>query len=200
VFERFSESARRVIVLAHDEARILRHSYIGTEHILLGLLREEEGLGARVLLSLDVSLEAVRARVVRTMGTGEEAAEGQIPFTPRAVRALEGAHRTALGFGDDPIETEHLLLGLLKSQGVGTKVLEDIGVTADAVHERMVAMIHQSGSLTSPADMGPPRSRAVRLLLDQAAREAAREGASEVELRHVRRALERESPPPDDSP
>src|SRR5215212_2456884 len=89
MFERFTERARQVVVLAQEEARILKHNYIGTEHILLGLLREEEGLAARVLESLDITVERVRAQVVRIVGSGEEVTSGQIPFTPRAKKVLE---------------------------------------------------------------------------------------------------------------
>ena len=96
MFERFTERARQVVVLAQEEARILKHNYIGTEHILLGLLREEEGLAARVLESLDITVERVRAQVVRIVGSGEEVTSGQIPFTPRAKKVLELALREAL--------------------------------------------------------------------------------------------------------
>jgi ATP-dependent Clp protease ATP-binding subunit ClpC len=96
VFERFTERARQVVVLAQEEARTLKHNYIGTEHLLLGLLREEQGIPARVLESLDVTVERVRAQVVRTVGAGEEVTDGQIPFTPRAKKVLELALREAL--------------------------------------------------------------------------------------------------------
>ena len=99
MFERFTERARHVVVLAQEEARILKHNYIGTEHILLGLLREEEGLGARVLDALNITVEPVRAQVVRIVGSGEEATSGQIPFTPRTKKVLEMAPREALSFG-----------------------------------------------------------------------------------------------------
>ena len=99
MFERFTERARQVVVLAQEEARTLKHNYIGTEHILLGLLREEEGLAARVLESLDITVERVRAQVVRIVGSGEEVTSGQIPFTPRAKKVLELALREALSLG-----------------------------------------------------------------------------------------------------
>src|SRR5215203_1447608 len=110
MFERFTERARQVVVLAQEEARTLKHNYIGTEHILLGLLREEEGLAARVLESLDITVERVRAQVVRIVGSGEEVTSGQIPFTPRAKKVLELALREALSLGHNYIGTEHILL------------------------------------------------------------------------------------------
>src|SRR6187200_1404821 len=111
MFERFTERARQVVVLAQEEARTLKHNYIGTEHILLGLLREEEGLAARVLESLDITVERVRAQVVRIVGSGEEVTSGQIPFTPRAKKVLELALREALSLGHNYIGTDHILLG-----------------------------------------------------------------------------------------
>ena len=119
MFERFTERARQVVVLAQEEARILKHNYIGTEHILLGLLREKEGLAARVLESLDITVERVRAQVVRIVGSGEEVTSGQIPFTPRAKKVLELALREALSLGHNYIGTEHILLGLVReNEGV----------------------------------------------------------------------------------
>src|SRR3954467_5390074 len=114
MFERFTERARQVVVLAQEEARSLRHNYIGTEHLLLGLLREEEGLAARVLESFDVTIEEVRAQVARIVGQGDDVATGQIPFTPRAKKSLDLALREALALGHNHIGTEHLLLGLVR--------------------------------------------------------------------------------------
>src|SRR5689334_22145441 len=108
VFERFTERARQVVALAQDEARLLAHNYIGTEHVLLGLLREEEGIAARALERLGVELEAVRDQVGRIVGTGEEATGGQIPFTPRAKKVLELAMRETTTLGHDHIGTEHI--------------------------------------------------------------------------------------------
>src|ERR687889_572717 len=138
MFERFTERARQVVVLAQEEARTLKHNYIGTEHILLGLLREEEGLAARVLESLDITVERVRAQVVRIVGSGEEVTSGQIPFTPRAKKVLELALREALSLGHNYIGTEHILLGLVRenegvaagAQGEGkksSKLLDQFG-------------------------------------------------------------------------
>src|SRR5436309_2690315 len=126
MFERFTERARQVVVLAQEEARTLKHNYIGTEHILLGLLREEEGLAARVLESLDITVERVRAQVVRIVGSGEEVTSGQIPFTPRAKKVLELALREALSLGHNYIGTEHILLGLVReNEGVAARILLD---------------------------------------------------------------------------
>jgi ATP-dependent Clp protease ATP-binding subunit ClpA len=115
-----------VVVLAQDEARALRHNYIGTEHILLGLLREEEGIAARVLESLEISVEEVRAQVAQIVGQGDEVTRGQIPFTPRAKKALDLSLREALQLGHNYIGTEHILLGLLREgEGVAVRVLMD---------------------------------------------------------------------------
>ena len=131
MFERFTERARQVVVLAQEEARTLKHNYIGTEHILLGLLREEEGLAARVLESLDITVERVRAQVVRIVGSGEEVTSGQIPFTPRAKKVLELALREALSLGHNYIGTEHVLLALVRGDGAAHDVLVGRGVRLD---------------------------------------------------------------------
>jgi ATP-dependent Clp protease ATP-binding subunit ClpC len=112
VFERFTERARQVVVLAQDEARALKHDYIGTEHLLLGILREEHGAGGRVLEALGVRAVEARSQVVRIVGEGHEVRTGQIPFTAHAKRALELALREALSLGHNSIGTEHVLLGL----------------------------------------------------------------------------------------
>jgi ATP-dependent Clp protease ATP-binding subunit ClpC len=112
MFERFTPRARQVVVVAEDEARRLKHNYIGTEHLLLGLIREEEGMAARVLESFDVTVEEVRSQVSRIVGHGDELASGPIPFTPRVQKILDLALREALSLGHNYIGTEHLLLGL----------------------------------------------------------------------------------------
>jgi ATP-dependent Clp protease ATP-binding subunit ClpA len=138
MFERFTERARQVVVLAQEEARTLKHSYIGTEHILLGLLREEEGLAARVLESLDITVERVRAQVVRIVGSGEEVTSGQIPFTPRAKKVLELALREALNLGHDYIGTEHILLGLLdENTGVAARILVDFEADSEKIRNEV---------------------------------------------------------------
>src|SRR3984957_18214402 len=112
MFERFTEQARQVVVLAQEEARTLKHDYIGTEHILLGLLREEDGVAARVLTDLRLPVERARGQVVRIVGSGQNVTSGQIPFQPRAKKVLELALREALSLRHDYIGTEHILLGL----------------------------------------------------------------------------------------
>jgi ATP-dependent Clp protease ATP-binding subunit ClpA len=140
VFERFTESARQVIVLAQDEARALAHDYIGTEHILLGLLREESGLAAAVLGSLDISFEGVRAQVERIVGKGDAVVTGEIPLTPRAKKTLDLALGEALSLGHDSVGTEHILLGLGdEREGVAFSILRHFGADADTIRNRVIA-------------------------------------------------------------
>jgi ATP-dependent Clp protease ATP-binding subunit ClpA len=142
VFQRFTERARQVVVLAQDEARTLKHNYIGTEHILLGLLREEEGLAARVLESLDIAVEEVRAQVARIVGQGDEVTSGQIPFTPRAKRVLELALREAHELGHNYIGTEHILLGLVReNEAVAAKILLDLNADAEKIRNEIIRML-----------------------------------------------------------
>jgi ATP-dependent Clp protease ATP-binding subunit ClpC len=142
VFERFTERARQVVVLAQDEARQLRHNYIGTEHLLLGLLREQEGVGARVLESLGVTLDEVQAQTRRIVGQGDEVATGQIPFTPRAKKALELALREEQSLGHDYIGTEHLLLALARlDDGVAARILLDAGVDAETIRREVIRVL-----------------------------------------------------------
>jgi hypothetical protein len=151
MFERFTERARQVVVLAQDEARGLKHNYIGTEHLLLGLLREEEGLAARVLESLDVTVEEVRAQVARIVGQGDEATTGQIPFTPRAKKVLDLSLREAKSLGHNYIGTEHILLGLVReNEGVAARILLDFDADAVTVREQILGM------LAGPGTVGPP--------------------------------------------
>jgi ATP-dependent Clp protease ATP-binding subunit ClpA len=146
LFERFTERARQVVVLAQDEARHLRHNYIGTEHLLLGLLREEEGLAARVLDSLDVTLDGVRAQVARIVGQGDEVTTGQIPFTPHAKKVLELALREALALGHNYIGTEHVLLGLVReNKGVAARILLDFDADAEQVRNEIIRMLSGPG-------------------------------------------------------
>jgi ATP-dependent Clp protease ATP-binding subunit ClpC len=147
VFERFTERAKQVVVLAQDEARALKHNYIGTEHILLGLLREEEGLAARVLESLDITVEEVREQVKRLVGQGdEEIVTGQIPFTPRAKKVLELALREALSLGHNYIGTEHVLLGIVREdQGVAARILLDFDADAEKIRDETIRMLSGPG-------------------------------------------------------
>src|SRR6202161_659621 len=147
MFERFTERARQVVVLAQEEARTLKHNYIGTEHILLGLLREEEGLAARVLESLDITVEHVRAQVVRIVGSGEEVTSGQMPFTPRAKKVLALALREALSLGHNYIGTEHILLGLVReNEGVAARILLDFDADSEKIRNEVIRMLSGPGS------------------------------------------------------
>jgi hypothetical protein len=164
VFERFTERARQAVVLAQDEARVLKHNYIGTEHLLLGLLREEEGVAARVLDSLDVTLVEVRAQVTRVVGEGDEVVTGQIPFTPRAKKVLELGLREALSLGHNYIGTEHVLLGLIReNEGVAARILLEFDADADKIRDQIIRML--SGASYRPpeapsdtSEAPPPRS------------------------------------------
>jgi Clp amino terminal domain, pathogenicity island component len=145
MFERFTDRARRVLVLAQEEARLLDHNFIGTEHILLGLVRESDGVAARALALLDIRLEVVRDKVQETIGPAATAQTGSPPFTPRAKRVMEFSLREALQLGHNYIGTEHLLLGLVREgEGVAAQVL--IGLGADLTHLRQQVLLLVSGS------------------------------------------------------
>jgi ATP-dependent Clp protease ATP-binding subunit ClpA len=134
MFERFTDQARRVVVLAQDEARLLGHGYIGTEHILLGLLAEGEGLAFQALASLDISLDAAREQVAEIIGEGSGQPSGHIPFTPRTKKVLELSLREAQRLGDSYIGTEHILLGMAREgEGVGAQVMDRLGAGKDRV-------------------------------------------------------------------
>jgi hypothetical protein len=155
MFERFSDRARRVVVLAQEEARLLKHNYIGTEHILLGLIHEGEGVAAHALESLDVSLEAVRYEVEEIIGHGGQAPSGHIPFTPRSKKVLELSLREALQLGHAYIGTEHILLGLIREgEGVAAQVLTKLGAELGAVRQRVIELVHVGGF----EDDRPPRA------------------------------------------
>jgi ATP-dependent Clp protease ATP-binding subunit ClpC len=147
VFARFTERARQVVVLAQDEARLLRHDFIGTEHLLLGTLREEEGIAARALDELGVTLAAVREQVREIVGQGEEdRTAGMIPFTPRAKKTLECALREAVGMQHSYIGTEHILLGLVRvEEGVAAKILAGFGVELEAVRSQVIRLLSNIG-------------------------------------------------------
>ncbi len=142
MFERFTHRARQAMVLAQEEARHFNHNYIGTEHLLLGLLRLDEGLASRVLTSLNVSVEAVREQVGSIVGYGEEEMGAQAPFTPRSKKVLELALREAMRLEHNYIGTEHLLLGLVReSEGVANQVLSNLGVERDEIRAKLAGML-----------------------------------------------------------
>src|SRR6201982_3439467 len=178
MFERFTERARQVVVLAQEEARTLKHNYIGTEHILLGLLREEEGLAARVLESLDITVERVRAQVVRIVGSGEEVTSGQIPFTPRAKKVLELALREALSLGHNYIGTEHILLGLVReNEGVAARILLDFDADSEKIRNEVIRMLSGPGGRRQGQGAGTGQSgegKKSSKLLDQFGRNLTR--------------------------
>ena len=173
MFERFTERARQVVVLAQEEARTLKHNYIGTEHILLGLLREEEGLAARVLEGLEITVEEVRSQVIRIVGAGEEVTSGQIPFTPRAKKVLELALREALSLGHNYIGTEHILLGLVReNEGVAARILADFDADSEKIRNEIIRMLsgpsgRQRGQGATQGGGGPAGEKKSSKLLDQ---------------------------------
>jgi len=178
LFERFTERARQVVVLAQDEARALKHNYIGTEHILLGLLREEEGLAARVLESLDITVEEVRAQIARIVGQGDEVTTGQIPFTPRAKKVLELALREALSLGHNYIGTEHILLGLVReNEGVAARILLDFDADAEKIRNEIIRMLSGPGRRQQGGGQGPGEKTKSSKLLDQFGRNLTRQAA-----------------------
>ena len=146
MFERFTDRARRVVVLAQEEARMLNHNYIGTEHILLGLIHEGEGVAAKSLENLGISLDAVREQVQEIIGQGQQAPSGHIPFTPRAKKVLELSLREALQLGHNYIGTEHILLALLELED-GTGVLAGLGVDKATAEANITAAV-----AAAPAD------------------------------------------------
>ena len=185
MFERFTERARQVVVLAQDEARALKHNYIGTEHILLGLLRENDGLAAQALQSIGLWLDRARAAVVAGEG-GSEAIDGQIPFTPDAKRLLERSLREAVRMSHNYIGTEHLLLGLLRlEESVGYKVLVDLGVDTEELRGLVIALIEER-----PERRHLPHDPEVVAVLGRATDLAVEEGADRVEVKHLRKALD----------
>ncbi len=202
MFERFTDRARRVVVLAQEEARMLNHNYIGTEHILLGLIHEGEGVAAKALESLGISLEAVRAQVEEIIGQGQQAPSGHIPFTPRAKKVLELSLREALQLGHNYIGTEHILLGLIREgEGVAAQVLVKLGADLNRVRQQVIQLLSgyqgkEAATSSGPAEGTPSTS----LVLDQFGRNltaAAREGkldpviGREKEIERVMQILSR---------
>src|SRR3712207_6220983 len=155
MFERFTDRARRVVVLAQEEARMLNHNYIGTEHILLGLIHEGEGVAAKALESLGISLEAVRAQVEEIIGQGQQAPSGHIPFTPRAKKVLELSLREALQLGHNYIGTEHILLGLIREgEGVAAQVLVKLGADLSRVRQQVIQLLSGYSGSGNPESAG----------------------------------------------
>ncbi len=142
MFEKFTDKARRVVVLAQEEAKLLNHNYIGTEHILLGLIHEGEGVAAKALESLGINLDSVREQVQEIIGQGQQAPTGHIPFTPRAKKVLELSLREALQLGHSYIGTEHLLLGLIREgEGVAAQVLTKLGADTNRVRQQVIQLL-----------------------------------------------------------
>src|SRR5215216_1514726 len=188
MFERFTDRARRVVVLAQEEARMLNHNYIGTEHILLGLIHEGEGVAAKALESLGISLEAVRQQVEEIIGQGQQAPSGHIPFTPRAKKVLELSLREALQLGHSYIGTEHILLGLIREgEGVAAQVLQKLGADLNRVRQQVIQLLSgfqgkESGSAAASTGSSGGDAPSSSLVLDQFGRnltQDAREGKLE---------------------
>jgi ATP-dependent Clp protease ATP-binding subunit ClpC len=186
MFERFTDRARRVVVLAQEEARFLNHNYIGTEHILLGLLNEGEGIAAQALESLDIDLASVRDEVVKIIGQGQQSPSGHIPFTPRAKKVLELSLREALQLGHNYIGTEHILLGLIREgEGVAAQVLQQLGAELQKVRQTVIQLLSGPGGSEeqqpkSGAAGGRESSSSGSTVLDQFGRnltQSAREGS-----------------------
>src|ERR1700710_693797 len=182
MFERFTDRARRVVVLAQEEAKMLNHNYIGTEHILLGLIHEGEGVAAKALESLGISLDAVREQVQDIIGQGQQQPTGHIPFTPRAKKVLELSLREALQLGHNYIGTEHILLGLTREgEGVAAQVLVKLGADLNRVRQQVIQVLSGYQGKGDPATAGGPAegTPSTSLVLDQFGRnltQAAREG------------------------
>ena len=185
MFERFTDRARRVVILAQEEARLLNHNYIGTEHILLGLIQENEGVAAKALESLDISLESVRGQVEEIIGQGTKPPDGHIPFTPRAKRVLELSLREALQLGHNYIGTEHVLLGLIREgEGVAAQVLVKLGADLARVREQVVHLLATLGEVSSSASggeseraVGEPSASRSRVLASRGTRQRLQRGA-----------------------
>jgi ATP-dependent Clp protease ATP-binding subunit ClpC len=203
MFERFTDRARRVVVLAQEEARMLNHNYIGTEHILLGLIHEGEGVAAKALESMNISLEAVRQQVEEIIGQGQAAPTGHIPFTPRAKKVLELSLREALQLGHNYIGTEHILLGLIREgEGVAAQVLQKLGADLNRVRQTVIQLLsgYTGGKgETTPGGQGEQGGQS-SMVLDQFGRnytQLAREGkldpviGREKEIERVMQVLSR---------
>ncbi|MEN3310455.1 MAG: ATP-dependent Clp protease ATP-binding subunit ClpC, partial [Micromonosporaceae bacterium] len=202
MFERFTDRARRVVVLAQEEARMLNHNYIGTEHVLLGLIHEGEGVAAKALESLGISLEAVRQQVEEIIGQGQRAPSGHIPFTPRAKKVLELSLREALQLGHNYIGTEHILLGLIREgEGVAARVLVKLGADLNRVRQQVIQLLsgYEAKDPGAPTTPGEGTTK-ISPVLDQFGRsltQLAREGTldpvigREREIERVMQVLSR---------
>ncbi|MBN7794392.1 ATP-dependent Clp protease ATP-binding subunit [Microbacterium esteraromaticum] len=208
MFERFTDRARRVVVLAQEEAKMLNHNYIGTEHILLGLIHEGEGVAAKALESLGISLDAVREQVQDIIGQGQQQPSGHIPFTPRAKKVLELSLREALQLGHNYIGTEHILLGLIREgEGVAAQVLVKLGADLNKVRQQVIQLLsgapgRETASVGAQANDGPASAQGGSQVLDQFGRnltQAARDGkldpviGREKEAERVMQILSRRS-------
>ena len=206
MFERFTDRARRVVVLAQEEARMLNHNYIGTEHILLGLIHEGEGVAAKALESLGISLEGVRQQVEEIIGQGQQAPSGHIPFTPRAKKVLELSLREALQLGHNYIGTEHILLGLIREgEGVAAQVLIKLGADLNRVRQQVLQLLSgyqgkEPAGATAGASGSGEQSQSASPVLDQFGQnltQAARDGmldpviGREQEIERVMQVLSR---------
>lgn len=155
MFERFTERARKVVVRAQDEARFLKQNYIGTEHLLLGLIGEKEGIAAKVLLALNISLEEIRAAIKESVTEGSSESYEHIPFTPRAKKVLELSLREALQLGHNYIGTEHILLGLLREgEGVAARVLNSFGINLEIVKDKIREILNKYPFYPQDESMG----------------------------------------------
>ncbi|KHK96563.1 NDP-hexose 4-ketoreductase [Microbacterium mangrovi] len=209
MFERFTDRARRVVVLAQEEAKMLNHNYIGTEHILLGLIHEGEGVAAKALESLGISLDAVREQVQDIIGQGQQQPTGHIPFTPRAKKVLELSLREALQLGHNYIGTEHILLGLIREgEGVAAQVLVKLGADLNKVRQQVIQLLsgyqgkEPAGVSGAAHDNNPQQAQNGSQVLDQFGRnltQAARDGkldpviGREKEIERVMQILSRRS-------
>ena len=188
MFERFTDRARRVVVQAQEESRRLNHSYIGTEHLLLGVLREDDGVAAEALASLEVGLDPAREQVAEIVGRGQQAPSGHIPFTPRAKKVLELSLRQALQLGHPYIGPEHILLGVIaEGHGVAVEVLRVLGAPPERIRARVLELVPPAGE--EPA--GPPEAgQSVRLALSVAQFEQLLERLDAIDRRLA--AIERQ--------
>ena len=210
MFERFTERARQIVVLAQEEARTLKHGHVGPEHLLLGMLRERDTLAARVLESFDITLERARGEVVRIVGVGEDMATGQMPFTPDAKRVLERSLHEAISLGHNYIGTEHLLLAVVGlGEGVSTRILLDCGAKPEQIRDAVIRTLSDAAAprgqpSSAPAGAPPPGANGfeewirvgpgagLRRLLMVAAARALDDGREAVQPRDVLLALTRD--------